>query len=236
MVVASSLSMKYVDNNSQGRIGHINKIKMINEEGHVGLDDFTIKNLELFTSLQNLGVHGTLIGTIDKTKTSSGSRLLKNWIRRPITDANKINIRLNRIQDLLEDFDKCKKAIEHLKGIHDIERILARISSRRSYPKELLNLANSLMEIDEIGKIFNKNNKFIFKLIKTKKNLSDLYKLIKKSIVQDPPVNIKKGNFIAIGVSNELDSLRKISKNGNDWLVDYQVNQQKKSKFLEFLF
>ncbi len=228
MVVASSLSLKYVDNNSQGRINHINKIKIINEKGHVGLDDFTIKNLELFTSLQNQGIHGTLIGAIDKTKTSLGSRLLKNWIRMPITDVHNINSRLNRIQDLLEDFDSCRQAMIHLREIHDIERILARITSGKSNPKELLNLAISLRKIDEIEKIFNKEKKYIFKLIKSKNSLESLYKLIEKSIELDPPINIKKGNFIASGVSSELDDLRKISKSGNDWLVDYQIEQQKK--------
>ena len=71
----------------------------------MGLDSFTIRNLELFHSLANQGMHGTLIGTIDKTITASGSRLLKNWIRQPLTDKLEILDRLDRIGEFIQNKD-----------------------------------------------------------------------------------------------------------------------------------
>ncbi|SVD88288.1 uncharacterized protein METZ01_LOCUS441142, partial [marine metagenome] len=101
-VSAAGCALHYVDQNFKGRIQHIRSLSLLQKEGVMGLDASTIRNLEIFQSLTTQGIHGTLIGTIDQTLTASGSRLLKNWLRQPLTDPTKINQRLDRISEFIE--------------------------------------------------------------------------------------------------------------------------------------
>ena len=94
-ICAAGAALNYVGQNFQNRINHITSVSLIQDESAMGLDPFTIKNLEVFSSLATQGVHGSLIGVMDKTATSSGSRLLKSWLRRPLTNLKRINERLN---------------------------------------------------------------------------------------------------------------------------------------------
>ena len=95
-VSSAGCALYYVDHNFKGRTEHIQSLSILQKDGIMGLDAFTIRNLEIFQSLSTQGIHGTLVGTIDETITGSGSRLLKNWLRQPLTDPKNINERIYR--------------------------------------------------------------------------------------------------------------------------------------------
>jgi len=104
-IISAGCALFYVNKNYQGRIKHIQSLSILQQTGKMSLDAFTIRNLEIFNSLSSQGIHGSLIGTIDQTNTGYGSRLLKSWLRQPLTDPQKINVRLNRIEELINNSD-----------------------------------------------------------------------------------------------------------------------------------
>ena len=209
---------------------HINSIFLLKDDGYMKLDSFTIKNLELFSSINNRGIEGTLINTINKTVTSQGERLLKDHIRRPLYNKKRINNRLKLQKDLMKNSDFNDNIRKILKEIGDIERILGKISNNKSNPRDILNLGHSLKINSKINKITPKNVKSIKSLISTSKNTAKISKKILSIIKNEPSINLLKGGYIKNNVNRKLDEYRNISDNVNKWLVDYQIKEQNKTK------
>ena len=126
-VASAGCALYYVNQNFKGRIQHITSISLLKKEGIMGLDAFTIRNLEIFQSLSSQGIHGTLVGTIDNTVTAAGSRLIKNWLRQPLTDPEKINVRLDRITEFIFDDGMLENIQDH--GIYTIQCFLYRLTA-----------------------------------------------------------------------------------------------------------
>jgi len=231
LIKSAAFALDYVDKNYCGKIEHIINFKKIQKNNVMILDSYTIKNLELFKSFSTGDKNGTLINSIDNTKTSSGSRLLKKWILHPLLDKNKINERLDRIEEMNDNIQIRDFIIKKLDQTSDIERIISKISANKTTPRDLISMANTLELLDDINKKI-KINKFKsnYKMTDSKENLKPLISLIHKTIIDDPPINYLKGLFIKNGVNSELDEYKKISKNGKDWLVNYQMKIQKETK------
>ena len=128
-------------------------MRPILDEGIMGLDSFTIRNLEVFNSLSTQGTHGTLVDCIDRTETSGGGRLLKKWLHQPLTDINRLNSRL----DMVSSFFKQKRLLNNLRdtlGITiDLERVLGKINRGVGTPRDLIGMANTLDHIPDLSLI-----------------------------------------------------------------------------------
>ena len=153
-VVAAGTIFYHITESLSGTIDHISRINPIVDKDVMGLDGFTVRNLEIFKSLATQGTHGTLIDILDKTITASGGRMLKQWLNRPL-----INIkRLNKRFDIVESFVKDSKTLDEvrfsLKEVSDIERILGRINNHKVSPKEINGLRLSIEQIPKIKTIF----------------------------------------------------------------------------------
>ncbi|SVE60811.1 uncharacterized protein METZ01_LOCUS513665, partial [marine metagenome] len=217
-VASAGCALYYVNQNFKGRIQHITSLSLLQKEGIMGLDAFTIRNLELFQSLSSQGIHGTLVGTIDKTVTAAGSRLLKNWLRQPLTDPEKINERLDRITEFIKDDGMVQDIQAHLKETADIERILARIASGKASPRDIINLGMSLERIPIVKDSIHKKNKMITKLLLRCADTDKITLSILNTVKIDPPPTTKKGGYIRIGFLPELDELRQLSADASQWM------------------
>ena len=193
----------------------------------MSLDAFTIRNLELFNSLSTQGIHGTLVSTIDQTITGSGSRLLKNWLRQPLTNPTKINERLDRISE----FNSHPELLEFMQNIFretsDLERIIGKVASGKANPRDIINAGNTLSKIPSVKKMVNKETPVLKKLIGQFENSDSITEKILNQIKFDPPVSTKKGGYIQSGISPELDELRHLSANASQWMADMQREEQK---------
>ena len=226
-ISAAACAIYYVDQNYKGRIQHITSLSLMKRDGVMGLDSFTIRNLEIFQSLSNQGVHGTLIKVIDKTVTSSGSRLLKNWIREPLIDKKQINSRLNRVEEFYKDQSLLKNIIDILKEMSDMERILAKIASEKASPIDILNLGITLKKIPVIKEIISKKNKSILVLINSFDNTDSIADSIMDHIHNEPPINTKKGGYIRDGFSNKLDEYRNLANDVSHWMQNMQEEERR---------
>jgi len=226
---SSGMVLHYVNHNFKGRTTHITSVSVVQEDGIMSLDTFTVRNLELFKSLATQGIHGTLISVIDKTVTSAGSRLLKQWLRRPLTDKKKIEERLDRVQVFVNDHHLGNEVRQSLKEISDIERILVRLSTQKATPRDVVHLGISLSKIPVFQQVFSEDEQCLVKLLKQSENTDNVTNTIQKTLMDEPPVNATKGGYIRQGFSKELDEYRELSQNATDWLLQYQTEEQHKT-------
>ena len=222
LIIASGAALLYLDSNYFGKTKHITSISQIIDNEYMMIDDFTIKNLEIFDSLNTQNKKGTLVNNIDFTITSSGSRLLKKHLRKPLNNLKRINKRLSLVEELILDKELLENIRILLKQTFDIERIIGKIANLKSNPRDLVNLSQSLNKLNEIKTIVLSKHKNLNSYLKKLNNNKKIIKLIFSSIIEDSPVNIAKGGFIKSGVNKELDQYRNISENANNWLLNYQ--------------
>ena len=226
-ICAAGAALNYVGQNFQNRIKHITSLSFIQDDSVMGLDAFTVRNLEVFSSLATQGTHGSLIGVMDKTVTSSGSRLLKSWLRRPLTDVNKIKVRLNRVQEFFDYPDLLHSIRDLLREVSDIDRILARLATLKATPRDIVNLGASISKIPQFQQALKKNIAHLNKLISSALDTSEIVEKINVTLKEEAPISLQKGGLINDGYSSELDELRELSTNANEWLVKMQIDEQK---------
>ena len=222
-IISSGMIMYYLNQNFSQGTSHINTLKSLSYDNKMQIDYYTTRNLELFESLLNHNKKkGTLLSSIDKTVTSSGSRLLKNWVTSPLINKTSINKRLDIITEFINDYDFLDYTRNELKGIHDIQRIISKISCKKANPVDIINLSNSLKFLTSFKKSISDDKKEIKILVDQTYEISNIIKLINNTLKDLPPINMKKGNFIKDGFSDDLDELRVISNDANTWMLDYQ--------------
>ena len=229
-ITSAGAILYHVTESLNGSIDHICHLNPIKNTGIMGLDGFTIRNLEIFKSLSTQGTHGTLIDVLDQTITSGGGRLLKQWMNKPLVDRKKINSRLDIVEAFYNDFDLRDEISKLLKQISDIERILGKINNGKVTPKEINGLCISLEQIPEIQSALKRsNNKKLVFFNKSFKNTDRIFNKIIKTLDSDAPSKINQGNVILKGVNKELDELRLLSSGGKKWIADLQTSERKRT-------
>ena len=229
-ITAAGVIFYHLKNNLNIKFDHISKIQPIVADGYMGIDSFTVRNLEVFKSLATQGTHGTLIDIIDETVTSGGGRLLRQWLNRPLTDDKKINIRLKNVAGFVNNKQALNAVIDTLKSASDIERIIGKVNRRKATPKEILALANSLKLIPELTKQLNKTKNTALKNIGS--GFTDtkyIVQKIAKTLNKNAPHQIKQGNVIANGIDKNLDDLRDLAHGGKKWITEFQETEREKT-------
>ncbi|QIK16559.1 DNA mismatch repair protein MutS [Blattabacterium sp. DPU] len=208
-IISCGVILSYLHNTLHFNIKHIFNIKRIKKEEHMWIDDFTFRNLEIFSPLNKEGI--SLINVLDHTITPMGGRLLKNWILFPLKNLFHIKKRHQIVQELCNNnmirlFIKTK-----LKNVYDIERITSKIAIGKISPREMYALYKSLISIIEIQKEFlSQKSKIFISIGNSFQNCNFICEKIANTIQKDPPHQIEKGkgNVIIKGFSKELDEIR----------------------------
>ncbi len=221
-IVASGAIMHYLDITQHKNINHITTISRIEEEKYVRLDRFTVRNLELLAPMNN-EEGKSLLNIIDHTLSPMGARLMKRWVVFPLKDIQQINNRLDIVDYFFRDVDAREKISECLESVGDLERLNTKASVGRISPREMLSLLTSLKTITPLKKICSATDNSALNLIADQLNPCSLIRdRIERTIAPDAPVLLSKGGIIRKGISQELDELRSISKNGKDYLFKLQ--------------
>jgi DNA mismatch repair protein MutS len=217
-IISAGAVLHYLDLTQHNRVQHITGLSRIEEDKYVWLDRFTIRNLELFSSIHE-GAK-TLLGVIDKTISPMGSRLLKRWIALPLKEIQPINERLNVVEYFISHNESKKNLEDYIRQIGDLERLISKVAVGRINPREMVQVKNALNAIIPIKEICSGSENETLKRFSEQLNPCELIReKIQKEIIPDPPVNLNKGNVINKGISEELDDLKEISYNGKDYLV-----------------
>jgi DNA mismatch repair protein MutS len=223
-IIASGAVLNYLDFTKHSQIGHITQLSRIEEDRYVWLDKFTVRNLELFGSLNEGAV--PLSQVMDRTHSPMGSRLLKRWLALPLKDTARINKRLDVVKFFTNNEEMGFHLEDEIRQIGDLERIISKVAVNRISPREVMQLKNALRAIEPIRehclKSGNANLEHIGEQLNPCQSVSEK---IEKEIMADPPNMINKGGVIAEGVSKELDELRQIAYAGKDYLLQMQMRE-----------
>ena len=223
-VISTAGILHYLSETQHNRLSHITKINRIPIDGHVWLDRFTVRNLEIFHPNNFEGK--CLIDVIDNTISPMGGRLLKRWLALPSTDKDLISQRHNIVDHFISEDEHRNFVCELLSSLSDIERLVSKIATKKITPRELYNLKESLNTIKPLKNKLKKTScKDLNKLINSLSSCEDFIKIIDKTLSENPPVNINKGNSISSEFSDELKELRSLSKNNKDYLDDMLKQQ-----------
>ena len=222
--IAAGVILHYLSETHHNKLDHISKISRIEEENYVWLDKFTIRNLELISTVNENAT--TLIDILDKTITPIGSRLLKRWIVLPLKNKTLLQERFEIVDYFINNSTKIENLKKELKVIGDLERLISKVAVGKINPREAIKIKESLSSIYWIKDKFSKTNILALnKLIEKLNPLPIVSEKIEKTLYPDPPTLVIKGNVIASGISEELDELRKIAHSGKDFLIQIQQRE-----------
>tara|TARA_B100000900_G_scaffold389062_1_gene381640 strand:+ start:407 stop:2965 length:2559 start_codon:yes stop_codon:yes gene_type:complete len=215
-IVAAGSIIHYLDDTEHNNLSHINNLQRIFPDSYVWMDRFTMKNLELFNSNSMNGFN--LSDTIDETITSMGSRKLKSWIAFPLINKKEISERQEIVKSIISDDEISNLLDTNLGNISDIERLMSKIATYKISPRELVNLKTSLENVDLIKESLLVYSGVLKKYGKSLPNSNSIIREISKTLKDDSPVSILKGDFIKEGFFTELDGLREIRSSGKSYL------------------
>ena len=229
-ISACGALIAYLNQTQKQTLININKIKYENDDSIMMLDINAIRNLELVKTLKDGKTYGSLLWLLDKTKTSMGARKLHSLILSPLIDKEKINYRLNAVECLFGDNVTRQALVNLLCSIRDIQRLTGKISNGNVMPRDCLALKTSLEVLPSLKfKLLGLNSAFIQDIFNCIEDFKDTIDLIDKSIVLDPPSNLKDGGYIKDGYNNQLDEARNLGKNSKALIAQIESNEREKT-------
>ena len=229
-VAAINGLIKYIEDTQKTKLEHINKITMYTITKYMSLDINARRNLELTEKLRDKSKKGTLLWVLDKTATSMGGRLLRRWLSDPLIDVTEINNRLEAVKEFKDDLMLRGELSASLKGVYDIERLAGKISYGNANARDLNSLKSSASKLPEIKKLIaNTKSNMLRKLYDELDPLEDIFALINKAIVEEPPILITEGGIIKMGYDSEIDELKKAMIDGKTWLVQLEAKEKEET-------
>ena len=222
--------IEYLNQTQMTSLNHINKISIYNISKYMSLDISARRNLEITEKMRDKSKKGTLLWVLDKTSTSMGGRQLRRWLNDPLIDVNEINKRLNAVKELKEDIILRGDIIDNLKKVYDIERLAGKMAYGNANARDMITLKNSVSKLPYIKKVLeNTKSPLLQELYKNLDELIDIYELIEKSIVEDPPMTIKDGGIIKLGYDEEIDKLKTATTEGKNWILKLEAEEREKT-------
>lgn len=223
-VISAGTILHYLDSTQHTQISHITTLSRIEEDKYVRLDKFTVRSLELLSTMNEGGK--SLLNILDRTVSPMGARMLRRWLVFPLKDIKQINKRLSVVEYFFKDTDLKKLLEEQLSLIGDMERITAKVAANRINPREVVQLKVALKAIEPIRNAFLALSEPSLKEIGEHLNPCPVIRdRIEKEICSDPPALMNKGSVINKGVNKELDELREIAYSGKDYLLHIQQRE-----------
>ncbi|MDR1793093.1 MAG: DNA mismatch repair protein MutS [Bacteroidales bacterium] len=227
-LIAAGAALHYLFDTQHNNVSHITKISRIEENKHVWLDKFTIRNLELFTSPHEDAV--TLLDVLDQTISPMGARMMRRWVSLPLKDKNQIAERHDVVDYLIQNQEVADELAVKIETIGDLERLISKVAVARANPREMVQLKKALYAIKEIKQTLSEvNNPTLAKIATQLDEAQWVSTRIHKTIVDDPPANLQKGGVICQKVDAQLDELRNITQSGKNYMIDLQNNEALKT-------
>jgi DNA mismatch repair protein MutS len=228
-ISAAGALIRYLRDTQKSALQHVNTLSTFNIHSYMWLDQATVNSLELVKSSDGDRKH-SLLGLLDETCTPMGARRLKEWILKPLIDRDAVEDRLNGVTVFHDNLMDRNDLRSNLGNIHDLERLLGRISLSACSPRDLTALKSSLAVLPEIKEILRRcDSKDLQRYIESWDNLESVHQQIDKMLVDDPPYNLKDGHLIKPGCHEELDRLKSISRDGNQSIAALESRERERT-------
>lgn len=209
----------YLEEAIKIEISHINYVHQLDVGNRLILDTASLRHLEITHNLRDGGIKGTLLDVLDRTLTPMGARLLKQWLESPLIDVPHIQRRQMAISELITRISERSELQHYLDSIYDFERIVGRIETGSVSPRDFTSLRESLQVLPQIKRILGEFSGLALTSINERiHDHQDIYDLLYRAIAEQPALTLKEGRVIRDGYNEELDELRSLSTNSQEWL------------------
>lgn len=224
---ALALLMAYLKDTQKQRIDHFLPIESMDKDKVLVMDYETKNHLELVSSQSPNAKAESLWSFMDKCQSAMGSRMLKRWIEYPLIDAEKIAKRQVAVKDLKENFMLRENLKEHLVYVYDMERLASRMAYGNASPRDVLQLVATLEHAKPILDLASSLNSY--PEFNDVPDCQELYNEIKNAIIENPPLTLKEGGVFNDGYNQELDEVRKIAKQGKDFILELEAKERERT-------
>lgn len=224
---AFALLMAYLKDTQKQRIDHFLPIESMDKDKVLVMDYETKNHLELVSSQSSNAKAESLWSFMDKCQSAMGSRMLKRWIEYPLIDAEKIAKRQVAVKDLKENFMLRENLKEHLVYVYDMERLASRMAYGNASPRDVLQLVVTLEHAKPILDLASSLNSY--PEFNDVPDCQELYNEIKNAIIENPPLTLKEGGVFNDGYNQELDEVRKIAKQGKDFILELEAKERERT-------
>ena len=227
---AAAAILHYLKNQLRRRTDHLRKLSLRATANAVLIDAASRRNLDLVEARG--GMKNTLLGALDGTSTPMGARKLRDWILHPISDLPELERRQELIAGYLKEPFLMSKLRTSLKGVRDMERLVSRLSQGAGNARDLLALGCSLAQVPDIVadmRALEGHQPLFAELLGRVEDFDGLTDLLRRAVVEEPPVTIKEGGMIRDGYHEELDKLRSASREGKNWLAELEAKEREET-------
>ena len=222
-IIAAGAVLHYLDLTKHSRLSHITAVSRIEEDRYVRLDRFTVRNLELVVPLDEGGK--SLMDVLDRTVTPMGSRLLHRWLLFPLKEPKAINERLSVVDAFFRNPDARDDIADMLHRVGDLERLVSKVAAGRVTPRELLQIRSALLEVGPIKRLCLESDEPALQALGDQLNPCEAIAARIGREIRPESSASQRTDYIADGVSDELDDLRAIAYSGKDYLLKIQARE-----------
>ncbi|MCI7814274.1 MAG: DNA mismatch repair protein MutS [Lachnospiraceae bacterium] len=228
--IAAGALLQYLTQTQKTSLDNLTNLKPYITTKYMTLDSSTRRNLELCETLREKQKKGSLLWVIDKTKTAMGARTLRSFVEQPLIDKEEINERLDAVAELNKNAICREEIREYLNSVYDMERLIGKISYKSANPRDLLAFKSSLSMLPHIKYLLGSfQSKALKEIEEGLDPLEDLYDLIERSIIEEPPILVHEGGMIKEGFHEEIDKLKHAKTEGKTWLAQVETKERDKT-------
>ncbi|MEX0979110.1 MAG: DNA mismatch repair protein MutS, partial [Pirellulales bacterium] len=225
-VRAAGAVLGYLIETQKASLAHIDRLLRYAAGDTLEIDAATRRSLEITATLRDARREGSLLAVIDRTVSSMGSRLLADWLANPLADVARIDERLDAVEELTSHPPLAAALVEQLRGIYDLQRLLARVTTGRASPRDLSCIARTLAALPPIkAKITARTSRRLGHLEGELDLCADVRARLETALADECPLASREGGFIRDGFSGDLDALRELTTGGKQWIARYQAEQ-----------
>ncbi|AEB09796.1 DNA mismatch repair protein mutS [Desulfobacca acetoxidans DSM 11109] len=224
---AAGAILCYLEENRTGTPRHLTSLIPYAQSDYLGLDEATIRNLEIFENFRTRSRPNSLLDIVDSTQTPMGGRKLAQWLRYPLKQLTAIQERLAVVSFYKEQSLLRQKWRDLLKGLVDLERLTARIVLEQATPRDLIALKNSLAQLPALRCLLPPElPPLAANLAAELEDLTDVHDAIKAALRPEPPLSIKEGGIFQEGYNTELDELISLTRRDKDWIARLEAREK----------
>ena len=225
-IVAAGALLEYVEETQKSALSHVARLEPYRRATHLIIDETTRWSLELTRTLREGRREGSLLAVMDETVSSMGARLLAEWLSNPLTDPDRINERLDAVEELTGDSILCRDLREQLQQTYDLQRLTARIATRRASPRDLGCLARTLALLPKLKAKLSGRKSALLQALESHIDLCPEVRTdVESTLVDEPPLVTTDGGLIRKGCNTELDEWRDLARGGKEWIAAYRAKE-----------
>ncbi|MDF2722922.1 MAG: mismatch repair protein MutS [Paenibacillus sp.] len=224
---AIALLFGYLGETQKRSLSQFTHIEFYERQHYMTMDPYTRRNLELTETVRERSKKGSLLWLLDRTATSMGSRLLRRWIDKPLTNRQEIDKRLEAVNGLYHNMIVREELRQQLKQVYDLQRLVGRIAYGSANGRDMLALKMSLEQVPLVKSICaSSGSDTLVALAQSMDDCADIWQWIDEAIGEEPPVTVREGGLIKAGYNDYLDQLREASANGKTWIAELERRER----------